>query len=149
MKPVDDKTTNELLNLLSTLHTEKQLKDYTDYLDEHSSYGTFHEYINDLIVNQRPSLSAASIIERAQIQRNYGYQILNGTRRPGRDKVLALSLALGLSLKETQRGLTLAGEPVLYSKNRRDAVLIFALQKQLSVSSTNELLFQLEERPLE
>ncbi|MDE6957509.1 MAG: XRE family transcriptional regulator [Lachnospiraceae bacterium] len=149
MKPTNKKTTNELLKVLSSVNTEEQLKKYTEYLEEQSMPKTFHEYINELILKHNRSLSIASIIENSQIQRNYGYQIINGTRRPGRDKILALSLTLQLSLKETQKGLTLAGENILYPKTRRDSILIFALQKQLSVLDTNELLFQFDEKTLE
>lgn len=149
MKSTSEKTTNELLKLLSSVNTENQLKDYTEYLEEQSMPKTFHEYINELILKHGHSLSIASIIENSQIQRNYGYQIINGTRRPGRDKILALSLTLHLTLKETQRGLTLAGENILYPKTRRDSIIIFALQKQLSVLDTNELLFQFDEKTLE
>ena len=149
MKSIHEKTTNELLKLLSSVNTEEQLKEYTEHLKEQSAPQTFHGYLNELIQKYNHSNSIASVIEKSLIQRNYGYQILNGTRLPGRDKIVALSLALNLSLKETQRALTLAGENILYSRSRRDSILIFALQKQLSVQNTNELLFQFEEAILE
>lgn len=88
------------------------------------------------------------MIQNAQIQRNYGYQILNGSKNPGRNKVIALSLALHFSLDETQRALTLSGENILYSKNKRDSILIFSIQKRLSVQQTNELLFEMNEATL-
>lgn len=35
------------------------------------------------------------------IQRNYGYQIFDGSKVPNKDKVIQLSLALGLDLRMT------------------------------------------------
>lgn len=143
---MNQKTTDELLHLLSTIHTEDALKEYTGHLDHLSSYQSFSEYINDKILTSGKMISA--VIQDAQIQRTYGYQILNGTKNPGRNKVIALSLALQLSLDDTQRALTLSGESILYSKNKRDSALIFALQKNLSVQQTNELLFDMKEELL-
>lgn len=90
----------------------------------------------------------AELIERAHLQRNYGYQILNGTKRPGRDKVIALCLALHLSFEETQRALTISKEGILYPKNLRDSVLIFSIHQKLSVMDTNALLDERGEAPL-
>lgn len=143
---MNQKTTDELLHLLSTIHTEDALKEYTGHLDHLSSYQSFSEYVNDKILTSGKMISA--VIQDAQIQRTYGYQILNGTKNPGRNKVIALSLALQLSLDDTQRALTLSGESILYSKNKRDSALIFALQKNLSVQQTNELLFDMKEELL-
>ncbi len=140
---MNQKTTDELLHLLSTIHTEDALKDYTVHLDNLSCYHSFSDYINTKIMETGRSVS--SVIQDALIQRTYGYQILNGSKNPGRDKVLALSLSLNLSLDDTQRALTLAGESILYSKNKRDSILIFSVQKKLSVQQTNELLFEMNE----
>lgn len=143
---VNQKTTNELMHLLSEVHTEDALKEYTEGLEHIPHYHSFAEYMNAKISESK--MSVASIIQNAQIQRNYGYQILNGSKNPGRNKVIAFSLTLHFSLEDTQRALTLAGESVLYSKNKRDSILIFSLQKGLSVQQTNELLFELQENIL-
>lgn len=75
-------------------------------------------------------------------------QILNGTKTPGRDKVIALCLSLSLSLEDTQRALMLADAGALYIRRKRDSILIFSLQKGLSVMDTNILLTGLSEGPL-
>lgn len=58
-------------------------------------------------------------------------------------------MAAGLSLAETQRALKIAGVPILYARNRRDAILIFSIHKGLSVIAANELLDQFDEESLE
>lgn len=141
------KTTTELLHILSSVRTPAELQDYTDFLSkEHISY-SFSEYISQKL--HEKNISAAQLIRASQLQRNYGYQILNGTRMPSRDKVLALCLALSLDLNETQRALACSQNGMLYSKNKRDSILIFSIKKNLSVMETNDLLAEMHENALQ
>ena len=80
------------------------------------------------------------MIQQAQIDRTYGYQLFNGTRRPSRDKVLQLALGMGLSLEETQHLLQAAGRSPLYPRLKRDAVLIFCLKNGYDLMETQEML---------
>lgn len=140
------KNTDELMHLLNETKNCAQLQTYTTALAQQAPLQTFSEYINSKMNEQ--NLSAAELIAASQIQRNYGYQILNGTRKPSRDKVLALCLALKLNLPDAGRALTLAQLGQLYPKNRRDSILIFSLNKRLSVLQTNELLLEMKEELL-
>ena len=136
-------STEELMKLLRSAKNTKDLKDFTSMLSDASFPATFPDYL--MAKMQCEDMSAAELISRAQIQRNYGYQILDGRRNPSRDKVIALSLALHLDVNETQRALMIAKNGQLYSKNKRDSILIFALGKKLSVIQTNELLYEMGE----
>ena len=85
---------------------------------------------------------------RSGIARTYYYQILDGTRHPGRDKVIILCLAAELSLDQTQKGLILAGHNPLYARSKRDAVLIYAIRKKMTLVAANDLLDQFDEQML-
>lgn len=135
---MNPKTTNELLNILLSVKNRKELKEYAEKLSDETIAVTFVEYMNTKMLEKGKTTS--EVICESQIQRNYGYQILAGKRVPGRDKIISLCLALKLTVKETQRALTIVGLGQLYSKNRRDAILLFCLQKGLSVLETNEVL---------
>ncbi len=137
-------TTDNLLKQLSNIRTLSELQTFADAAEGAEYTLNFHEYLNDLI--QSSPLSASEVIRRSGIQRNYAYQILNGTKKPGRDKVLALCLALNLPLEETQRALTIAGESVLYPKNKRDSIIIFCINQGKSVQEADELLYELNEK---
>lgn len=80
------------------------------------------------------------VIMQSQIERTYGHQIFNGTRRPSREKVLQLAFGLRLTVEETQRLLRAADRSQLYPRLRRDAALIFCLQNGLTLLETQELL---------
>lgn len=144
---MNQKTTDELMKILSGITTRSQLSDYTDELSASGRTVTFPDYINS-VINEH-NTNAAAVIRDSLIQRNYGYQILNGSRKPSRDKVIALCVSLKLGSDETSRALTIAGEGRLYSKNRRDSIIIFALNKYLNVMELNELLCDMGENILD
>lgn len=144
---MNPKTTNELLQILNSAEKASELEQYTEILASSVSPISFPAYINEKLADHH--LSAADVIRASEIQRNYGYQILNGQKQPSRDKVIALCLALSLSLNETQRALTISQNGLLYPRIRRDSVLIFSVNKNLSVSQSNELLYETGEKGLQ
>ena len=73
---------------------------------------------------------------------------MKGTRSPGRDKILRLCLAAGLTFKETTRALELGGCAILYARNRRDIILTVSVNQHASVDETNLLLFKYGEEPV-
>ena len=58
----------------------------------------------------------------SNIQKNYGYQIFDGSKTPSRDKVIALALAMQLTLDEANRLLHLSNNGILYPKIKRDSI---------------------------
>ena len=139
-------STNDLLKRLNETISVTELEHYEQEAAKYHLTCTFPEFIEQQ--RKKADITPAKLIEKAQIQRNYGYQILNGVKKPGRDKIISLCLALNLSLEETQRALTIAKEGILYPKNTRDSVLIFCINQKLSVMDTNELLDIREEELL-
>ena len=85
-------------------------------------------------------LLPAHVIEQSQIERTYGHQLFNGTRRPSRDKVIQLALGLGLGVYETQQLLQAAGKSPLYPGLKRDAVILYGIRKGLSLLAVQESL---------
>ncbi|HIU74541.1 MAG TPA: XRE family transcriptional regulator [Candidatus Pelethocola excrementipullorum] len=143
---MDPITTDELLKVLSQLDTTTELKNYTESHTSSEGAQTLSEYLESLLESK--GLKKSDVIRDADLQRNYGYQVFSGLRTPGRNKLLALCLSMQLTVKEAQHVLKLANEGTLYSKNRRDAILIFALQKNLSVMAANDLLYEMQEEIL-
>ena len=88
------------------------------------------------------------VIRRSQIERSYGHQLFNGTRKPSRDKVLQLAFGFGLSVDQTQRLLRAAGKSQLYPRLRRDMIILFALSKSMNLFELQDLLVRHEATPL-
>ena len=84
----------------------------------------------------------------ADLNDTFGYQIFKGTRHPSRDKVLQIAFAMALTLRETNRALTAAGASELYCKDRRDAIIIFCLDRGCSLQKVNEELYRFGERTI-
>lgn len=140
-------TTQELLKILHATRSVSELQNYAKNLPSNSGFHTFSEYLCHIL--RERDITESTLIRDSQIQRTYAYQILNGTKNPGRDKVIALCLAAHMNLDETQRALTLADLGQLYPRRHRDSILIFALEQCLDVQQTNELLFEEKEEILE
>lgn len=140
-------TTDELLKILRSTRSVNDLTKYNEILSEENTFSSFSEYFCSYILKN--NIVESDLIHASQIQRNYAYQILNGTKKPGRDKVLALCIAAQMSLDETQRALTLSNSGKLYPRRKRDSIIIFAIDKKISVQQTNELMYEEDEMPLE
>lgn len=141
------KTTKELDEILMHTDSEEDLKSTFHKENSIRDDLSFADYYNAL--EKVKGMNRADLINRSLIDRTYGYQILNGRRHPSRDKVIALSLAAGLDETETRRALMCEGYAALYARNRRDAVLIYALRHRLGVMETNSLLVEFEEKILQ
>ena len=81
MKPSEkSKNTNELMQILSSAKTPEELQAYTETLKQEHISCSFADFISEKL--RERELSAADLIRNSMIQRNYGYQLLNGTRTP-------------------------------------------------------------------
>ena len=110
------------------------------------SFKSFPDYFRSLPSVQQ--LESSEMIQKSGLERSYYYQVMKGTRSPGRDKILRLCIAAGLSLRETTRALELGGCAPLYPKNRRDIILTVAINQSASVDDANLLLYKYGEEPL-
>lgn len=93
-------------------------------------------------------LSIPVLVRQTLISKPFLYQIFGGIRKPGRNVLLRLAFAMGLSLEETQRLLTVARRCVLYPRLRRDAALIFMLEHSYTLAEADEALRSIGEQPL-
>ena len=104
---------------------------------------TLAGYLNELLAEKR--LERASVVRMANLNETFGYQIFTGSRNPSRNKVLQIAFAMALSMKETNRALTAAGVSVLNCKDRRDAIIIFCIDRGCSLQKVNEELYRFGE----
>ncbi len=104
------------------------------------------DYVHGILRERQ--LSVKDIIFRCNLERSYGYQIFNGTRRPTRNTLMILVLALGLDAAEARRMFELAGRAPLYARCRRDAAVLYGLSHEMTESEVHELLLELGEEGL-
>lgn len=104
------------------------------------------EYLEELL--KQKGLKRSQVVHMANLNETFGYQIFTGQRNPSRNKVLQIAFAMALSLRETNRALEAAGVSSLYSKDRRDAIIIFCLDRGCSLQKVNEELYRFGEETL-
>lgn len=133
-EPLTDELLRELLDS-SSIDGYVEHHDFIEW--------TLSEYLRQLLDEKH--LERARVVRMADLNETYGYQIFTGARRPTRDKVLQIAFAMALTLKETNRALTAAGASVLTCKDRRDAIIIFCIDRSCSLQKVNEELYRLGE----
>ena len=136
------KSTEELLKILKSSSLDAYLKNNSGELVENP----ICDYLT-AIIDER-NLSKAEVIKKSNVQTNYAYQIFSGLKLPSRDKLIALCFGLNLTLDETQTLLKYAGYAPLYPRNKRDSVIIAALENSESVIRCNITLDELNLSPL-
>lgn len=138
------KTTDKLLDILKKSSSiENYIEDVSDVLLPDN---TLAERLSDLLDSKNQKRS--DIVRLSNLDRGYVYDIFAGKKRPSRDKLLAICFAMSLSIDEVQQLLKSTGYHFLYARKKRDSVILFALNRQISLMETNELLFQMEYDPL-
>lgn len=135
------KDTGQLKNeLKETSDIEKFVNDN----EENFRDFTLESYLKYLLETKQ--LNKADIIRESKLDIGYAYHIFAGQKkRPAREKILAVALAMKLEVDEAQRLLYYAGAETLYVRNPWDSVILYALDKHLSVEATNDLLNHLSE----
>ena len=103
-------------------------------------------YLNQLLEGR--GLRRAAVVRAAGLNETFGYQIFTGARRASRDNLLKIAFALGLTLRETNRLLQAGGANGLYCKNRRDAIVIFAITHGYTLQKTEEELYRFGEETI-
>ena len=96
------------------------------------------EYLNALLAEK--GLKRAAVVRET-----FGYQIFTGARRASRDNLLKIAFAMGCTLREANRLLQAGGANELYCKNRRDAIVIFAISHGYTLQKTEEELYRFDE----
>lgn len=137
-----DKDTTELF------HELKKDSDIENFLDSNQSEMKIplHEYLNQLL--RQKNLEKSKIVKNVIFDDTHAYHILSGKKNPSRESLIAIARAMELNLEETQYLLRYGGFAILYPRNPRDAILISAIEKNMSVINTNSLLKSLGEKIL-
>ena len=134
----DKKLTEELLNELLDAPS------IDGYINEHEfSPTSLADYLQSLLAEK--GLERARVVRMADLNETFGYQIFTGARHPSRNKVLQIAFAMALTLKETDRALMAAGASALNCKDRRDAIIIFCIDRGCSLQKVNEELYRFGE----
>ena len=108
---------------------------------------TVREYLTEMLIKYDAEKN--DVVAKSGMSGTYPYQIFDGKKAAGRDKLLQLAFGFPLTLEETQHLLKYGGHNELYVKVKRDAYIMFALEKKYTIQQINELLFECGEKTFE
>ena len=82
-----------------------------------------------------------ALARQSGISEVYLHQVFSGRRTPSRNRLLCLCFGLGASVEEAQELLRHAWLAPLYSRDRRDAIVIFGLSHNMTLGEINDKLY--------
>ena len=137
----EEHLTEELLDRLLASASIEQ------YLDEGLvSARTLTDYLFDRM--EAHDLRRADVVRASGLNATVVYDIFSGKSRPGHDHAIMLALGIGCTLRETQRLLRLDSVAELWRKARRDAIVIWCIERGMSRACTDDELYRLGEKTL-
>lgn len=127
------------------LHSLKQAEDFQTIFSETRQYAIDQKLKNYLAYwLHEKELSKSAVLKKAGIAEATGYQYFDGKRNPSREKVIALTIGLGLSLEETNELQKKTSYAQLYPKHPWDSVVIYGISHDLSISEIDDYLYNEE-----
>jgi hypothetical protein len=121
-------------------HT-KDIGEFFDHYEDQFETEPFHEYLQRLCSER--DLLPADIIKKSDIERTFGHHIFNGDKNPSRDKVLQLAFGFEMNCAEARELLKKARKCMLSPRVKRDAVVMFALERNAGIAEIQTALSEL------
>lgn len=129
--------------MIETIDLERKIREENRF-DENTVIENkapdIHILINKYIVEKE--IPHTDIIRMLNVERSYGYQLLNGKRIPTRDQLIKIGLILKLDFEEFQRMLKIAGKEILYARSILDARVIYSVERGLDYEKACEFIWK-------
>ncbi len=137
MQDTPKKTTADLLQELQNTPSF-----FRYYQENHKEFQkmSLSEELSELL--KEKDLKKADVIREAEMSDVFAYQIFSGRRKPDRNKLLLLLIAMHLSFEEVQEVLKHQKFGQLYAKNDRDCVVIYGICNGMNAIKINDMLFE-------
>ena len=136
------RTTNDLMKeLKSEVSNEKALEEYLKKTSRYNgdSSETFSDFYKGIL--EQKGISSGDIEKRTGLEHAFCNKMINGKVSVTRNNLLALTIAAELRIDEVEKCLMLTNNGALNPKDNRDAIIIFSINRGLSLAETNRLLY--------
>ncbi len=124
----------------------KKAKSYNDVKDAHFINGDFAKAVSDLIERRKKEKGVTQ--EKLLRSANLGHSTIanlknsRNRKKPDRDTILDLCLALDASLEETNELLKLSRNQELYVRDRKDSIIYWGLLHKKKGDEIREVLLE-------
>ncbi len=130
------KSTKELMDELMKAHN---ISDYLKANSEHMISSELPTYLSNIL--KKKGLVKSSVIKKSELSEVMGYQIFSGVRKPSRDSLISVCVAMELDIEQVQELLKVAQFAPLYPKSKRDCIIVNGIANQKAVAEINESLY--------
>lgn len=121
------------------LHEQiKRANSFSEFWERHKKqivHQPLSEYLCELL--DEKGLKRSDVVVRTGLDKAYVYQIFAGKKHPSRNKLITMAFGMKFNEEETQRMLQLSGYRELWPKDERDALLLFAIQRGMSLEEVH------------
>ena len=127
-----------------TMMVEQSIRDGDDYQKTRDQYqGSLinlkvGEYFAELLKTQ--GMTSSTAVHNANMDRNYGRDVLKGAASTTRENYICLAIGMGLSFAQTQSMLKFMQKGSIYVMRQRDAAIMYSLDNHMSYTETQLLL---------
>lgn len=97
---------------------------------------------------QKYNVCESELIARAGLNPRFFQMARCGIRRPYRDRLIRIAFALACDVTETQALITSVGHACLWEHYKRDAVILYCLNRRTGLALCQQMLEKLELQPL-
>lgn len=133
--------------LQSELKKATNLEEFIKANEDSLKAQTVPDFLNEMMIKY--DVEKSDVVKRSGLSGTYAYQIFDGRKSAGREKLIQLAFGFPLNYEETQRLLRLGGHNELYVKKKREAFVMYALERGFDIDQVNELLYQNGEETFE
>ncbi|MDI9242975.1 helix-turn-helix domain-containing protein [Fusibacillus kribbianus] len=135
-------TDNLLQELMSASDLDRFLSDNKESFTENN----VGKILSVLL--RKKGISKATLAKQSGMSEVYLHQVFAGRRNPSRSRLISLCFGLSATLEETQELLKQCRMAQLYSRDKRDAIVMFGLINGISLFDVNDKLFSEGEETL-
>lgn len=142
MQKTEENMKKKTDDLVNEIISSKTMNHYLNTNQEEFLEMPLHVYLKQLLEKKQMRVSQ---VADASNKGEYIYQVFRGIKRPSRDVVLCIAMGMKLNQEETNYLLRVAGVSPLDARKRRDSIILFALNRSLTVPDTNDILDEFQE----
>ena len=110
------------------------------------THETLVSYLHSLL--EKYDVSERRLTIETGLDKSVVYRILRGIRKPWRNQIILIALALGCDADEAQMLLRLGERDALRVRIKRDAVILYCIDRQCSIDDCQQFLKKYELVPL-
>ena len=116
-----------------------EVKSYIEAQKEQNYPEDFTIFMDQMITEYH--LKRKDVAIRSGLSQDYTYKLLRGVKKTTeRDYILAMCIAIGMNLPQTQHALTIYGMPILNRADSRSNLLYLAIENRLDIDGVNDWL---------